>query len=187
MLAYVFWHWPQAAAAWIDYERRLLAFHRDLAQQRPPGFLGSSVVTLAGPWPWTPSVPRVYEDWYLLENSTGLDVLNDAAMAGLRAPIHDSVAALAAGGTAGLYRLRRGAPALTADAAHWFAKPAGMTYARLYDLLAPACAGPAAGLWGRQMVLGPTPEFCLLGSRDVELPAELEAHTLTRAIRWAEN
>jgi len=187
MLAYVFWHWPQADVARIDYERRLLAFHRDLAQQRPPGFLGSSVLTLAGPLPWTPSVPRVYEDWYLLESSTGLDVLNDAALAGVRGPIHDNVAALAAGGTAGLYRLRGGTPALIAEAAHWFAKPTGMTYAGLSNLLAPACARPAAGLWGRQMVLGPTPEFCLLASRAVELPAELAAHTLARAIMWAGN
>jgi hypothetical protein len=44
----------------------------------------------------------------------------------------------------------------------WFDKPAGVAYEELYRALSQAASGAAAGLWGRQMTLGPTPEFCLL-------------------------
>ena len=43
----------------------------------------------------------------------------------------------------------------------WFAKPAGMGYPALFDRLGPSLT-VGRGLWGRQMTLGPGPEFGLL-------------------------
>jgi hypothetical protein len=104
-----------------------------------------------------------------------LDVLNDAAIAAPRQTAHDMAAQAACGGTAGLYRLRHGT-ALGADArfACWFAKPAGMSYQDLYHALDPLVAAGHVGLWGRQMTLGPTPEFCLHSAERPALPPPLE-------------
>ena len=57
--------------------------------------------------------------------------------------------------------------------ATWFAKPAGLGYAALYTMLEPLVRAEGAALWGRQMVLGPTPEFCLHTARPVALPSPL--------------
>ncbi len=48
-----------------------------------------------------------------------------------------------------------------------------MLYDDFYKLLAHVTAQPGVALWGRQMVLGPTSEFCLHSSAPVELPANL--------------
>jgi hypothetical protein len=48
-----------------------------------------------------------------------------------------------------------------------------MSYGAMYDLLDPLVGAEGAALWGRQMVLGPTPEFCLHTARAVPLPAPL--------------
>lgn len=74
-----------------------------------------------------------------------------------------------AGGAGGLY-LRLSEGGAQARQVSWFAKPAGMSYA---DLLARLPPGEA---WQRQMVLGPAPEFCLLG---VAPPPGIEARTFT--------
>ena len=57
--------------------------------------------------------------------------------------------------------------------ATWFAKPAGMSYGALYTLLGALVETEDAALWGRQMTLGPTPEFCLHTEAAVRLPVPL--------------
>jgi hypothetical protein len=83
---------------------------------------------------------------------------------------HDAAAALAAGGAAGLYVLRAGAPVTAPRHAAWFAKPSGMSYGALDAALAPVVAAPDVALWMRFMVLGPTPEFCLHSRAPLRLP-----------------
>lgn len=173
MLAYVFWHTAIPEARAEEYERWLKAFHAALHAGSPPGFLGSTNFRIDRA-PWLPSTQPVYEDWYLVEGSEALDPLNDAAVSGRRQMAHDRAAALAGNGVAGLYRLRKGRPALDAvRATVWFAKPRGQSYAAFYGSLEPRCETGATTLWGRQMVLGPTPEFCLHGTRRDDLPADL--------------
>lgn len=122
--------------------------------------------------PWLPAAGKGYEEWYFLDGSAALDPLNEAAIgAGCREP-HDQAAELAAGGTAGLYRLRLGERPGAPRTALWFGKPSGMSYDALHGKLRFLVARGTA-LWGRQMVLGPTPEFCLHSDREVVLPAEL--------------
>lgn len=186
MLAYVFWHWPRPTADRSGYESLQRAFHAALAADPSPGFLRSFSHAIAGA-PWATDGAPAYEDWYLTDGSAALGPLNDAAISASRLAPHDAAAAGAAGGTAGLYTLRQGAPIARPGHEYWFAKPAGMRYDALFAALAPAIQaagkgegdGGAAALWGRFMTLGPSPEFCLQTSRPVVLPDVVDALELT--------
>jgi hypothetical protein len=184
VLAYVFWHWPRPDVQRPDYEQRQRRFHAALRDAPSPGFLGSRSYAVNGAT-WTGGGGDAYEDWYLVENSAALDPLNEAAVTASRQAPHDAAAAGAAGGTAGLYRLRRGDVDSAAPlAAGWFGKPAGMSYAELDVALEPVVRGSGGVLWMRQMVLGPTPEFCLQCPQSVRLPAGFEAMWVTLRSVW---
>jgi hypothetical protein len=169
MLAYVFWHWRRADVAAADYEARQRAFHAALTAAPPAGFVSSASAAIAGA-PWAHGGGEAYEDWYLVRDSAALDPLNEGAVTAGRARPHDSAAAVAAGGTAGLYRARIGRPAERPRHALWFAKPQGVSYAALEGELAPVAEAARGALWIRQMVLGPSPELCLRTEEPARLP-----------------
>ena len=166
MLAYVFWHWPTPGVDVGRYVEALLEFHRALAAAPSPGLRGSRVLTVERA-PWTP-VEHAFEDWYLVDDFAALGALNEAAVSGKRREPHDGAARLAAGGVAGVYG-RLSAGSRPSNQETWLSKPPGMSYADLAARL------PAAETWQRQMVLGPTPEFCLLGGGT---PPGIEGRTL---------
>ena len=173
MLAYVFWHWRRPEVDPAAYAERLAAFHDMLARNAPQGFLGSAAFR-SGAAPWVPG-EESYEDWYLTDGSAALDPLNDAAISGARKAPHDAAAAAARGGIAGLYRLRLGSGEVAAARhARWISKPEGMSYEVFHAALEPLAARPNSGLWGRQMTLGPTPEFCWLSPGAADLPETLQ-------------
>jgi hypothetical protein len=185
MLAYVFWHTRDARVEDREYVARLLEFHQVFAKTRPAGYRRSVVARVRGA-PWIADGGDAFEEWYLLEGSAALDVVNEAAVSGACLAPHDNVARLAAAGTAGLYRLRRGAGDEAAMRhAAWFAKPQGMRYAEMYAQLEPVVAKAGATLWGRQMVLGPTPEFCLRSKEALVLPATFTTTSLAPAPLWS--
>ena len=169
MLGYVLWHWKRADVAAADYEARQRAFHAALGAAPPPGFGGSFSVALSGAG-WAAGGTAAYEDWYLVRDFTALESLNEAAVSGTRKGPHDEAAATAAGGAAGLYRLRHGEVAMQPRWAHWFSKPAGTTYAEFLAALERPVAAAEGALWQRQMTLGPTAEFCLHAAERVRLP-----------------
>lgn len=184
MLAYVFWHWKQPAVDAQQYEQWLRAFHAALAADPPGGFNRSFACALAGA-PWAAQGAAAYEDWYLVRDSAALDVLNDAAVSARRQAPHDIVAGAVAGGTAGLYQLRQGLPPDRAPRyATWLAKPDGMAYAQFFELLRPLTDHRQVQLWGRQMVLGPTPEFCLHSAEPVQLPGALTGRAIELRAIW---
>jgi len=184
VLAYVFWHWPRPAIERTAYEERLQCFHRALQANPPAGFLDSGAFRIQGA-PWIDAPGAVYEDWYVLAGSAALDVLNDAAVAPPLGASHDLVAGWAAGGAAGLYRLRAGSPGVrAARSAAWLSKPAAASYAEWHQMAARWTGSPDVGLWGRQMVLGPTPEYCLLAPLEIRLPAELAPAVLALEPVW---
>jgi hypothetical protein len=183
MLAYVFWHWARADVPGAAYEALQRRFHVALAAAPPPGFLGSRSAAVEGA-PWANAGGRAYEDWYLVEDSAALDPLNAAAVTASRQSAHAAAAAAAKSGTAGLYLLRLGTVDTPPRASTWFGKPAGMSYGALYALLAPVVEAEHAVLWGRQMVLGPTPEFCLHTLRPLRTPAPIEGLTLAYRPVW---
>jgi hypothetical protein len=182
VLAYVFWHWRRPDVTAADYESAQVRFHEVLAAAPPPGFRRSWSVAVAGA-PWT-RASEAYEDWYLLEGSAALDPLNTAAVTASRQGPHDAAAALAADGTAGLYRVRLGTPTEPPRVASWFAKPAGMSYDALFAALAPLVRTEGAATWLRQMVLGAAPECCLHSARPLALPPEFTALSLECRTIW---
>ncbi|HKG79150.1 MAG TPA: hypothetical protein VKA78_07020, partial [Pyrinomonadaceae bacterium] len=79
----------------------------------------------------------------------------------------------------GLYRLRTGQENLAeARFAVWLSKPSGVSYNDFYAALQPLTSQHGVALWGRQMTLGPTTEFCLHSSTEIELPQVLTTKAL---------
>jgi hypothetical protein len=157
MLAYIFWHRPtekRGQTPFFGYEDALVAFMDALRAQAPEGFLECASFRVDAPW-W----PEGYEDWYLVDDWAALGALNEAAP---RLAEHGPVAAMAAQGAAGVYRLLHGESALDAPSAGWMAKPAGLPYESWHTQL------PEHSAWQRQMVLGPAPEYCLPGEAGVQ-------------------
>src|SRR5579875_133408 len=159
-LSYVFWHCPRAGVDREEYEETLRAFHRRLADIDPPGFGGSWTVRLTEV-PWLNDQPG-YEDRYLVADFAALGALNDAAA---RPAEHAAAARMSGHGIAGVYRLIRGTADPAATAATWLGKPDGVSYPEFLDRL--DIGGSA--LWQRQMTLGPTPEFQIIGAGTMTL------------------
>ena len=154
-LAYLFWHWPAPGVATEDYEARLLAFHAAL------GIAGSRTLRLTRV-PFDDARPRPYEDWYPVDDWSGLGRLAERAVSGARRDPHDAAAERSVAGAGGVFAcVRAGAREAAAQAA-WLAKPHGMAYGAFRDAL--ARAAPGAEVWQRQLVLGPAPEFAVIGA-----------------------
>lgn len=183
MLSYTFWHWRRHDVPAAEYEVRLVRFHQALAAHPSAGLHASHAFAIAGA-PWANGGGEAYEDWYLVNGSADLDPLNDAAISAARQAPHDAAAAAAAGGTAGLYRLRLGAPLDAPRFAAWFGKPSGVPYAEFFQALSPVITANGGALWGRQMTLGPTPEFCLQLPSPRPLDARLAALELPLRRVW---
>lgn len=178
MLAYVFWHWPQPSIDRGAYEDHLREFQQTLAANKSNGFQQSVVFRMRGA-SWLNTSDEAYEEWYLLDDSAAMDPLNEAAVSGACEEPHNRVAREAADGTGGLYRLREGTEELDQTKfAIWLSKPAGVSYKNFYADLQPITSQPGVALWGRQMTLGPTTEFCLHSQTQIELPPGYSGHTL---------
>jgi len=178
MLAYVFWHWPQRGVEQDTYVDHLRAFHETLASNKPPGFQRSAVFRIPDA-SWLNTTGDAYEEWYLLDDSAAMDRLNEAAVSGACEEPHNRVAREAADGVGGLYRLRTGQENLAQSRfAVWLSKPAGVSYNDFYAALQPLTSQQGVALWGRQMTLGPTTEFCLHSSTELELPQFLTTKAL---------
>lgn len=185
MLAYVFWHWPLPNIAQETYVDRLVSFHRALASNKPIGFQHSAVFQIRDA-KWLETSGTAYEDWYLLDDSGAMDHLNDAAVSGECEEPHNLVAREAAGGIAGLYRLRMGQEALAKSRfATWVAKPNGVSYPDFYSALQPITTNAQAALWGRQMTLGPTSEFCIHSPNHIQLPWGHEECNVPLELIWS--
>ena len=185
MLAYVFWHWPQSSIDRDAYVEHLADFHRTLAANKPPGFQNSIVFRIKGA-AWLNTSGEAYEEWYLLDDSAAMDPLNEAAVSGACEQPHNRVAREAADGTGGLYRFRSGKEELAQSRfALWLSKPNGVSYNDFYATLQPLTSQPGIGLWGRQMTLGPTTEFCIHSSTQIQLPENYTGHTIPLELVWS--
>jgi hypothetical protein len=184
MLAYVFWHWPRPEIDRALYLDRLGQFHHTLADNKPSGFQRSVVFRIQNA-NWLNTQGEAYEEWYLLDDSAAMDRLNEAAVSGPCEEPHNRVAREAADGVGGLYRLRVGQENLaTAKFALWLSKPNGVSYKEFYAALQPLTSQPDVALWGRQMTLGPTTEFCLHSVAPLQLPHGHHAHRLDLKPTW---
>jgi hypothetical protein len=170
LLAYVFSHRAAHGVDTTHYEESLRRFHAALASASPSGFISSRTFRAGS----------VYADWYLLENSAALDVLNAAAVSGARTPAHDVVARMAADGAGKLLSLASGQPSTDAQFEARFGKPAGVQYVDLYARPQTWTSGTGTSLWRRMMVLGPPPEFTLVTPTPPELPSDLNSEVVRR-------
>ena len=176
MLAYVFWHRPAAGVAPEAYVALLDRFQRSLAARPPAGFLHSACFEAPAP-NWLGDEPA-YEDWYVVDDFAAIGVLNEAAVGRGHVTAHDAAARAAAEGTASIYRLIEGSPSLQhVRVAVWIDKPRGVPSPLLAALLGDGMDGERAGLWQRQLALGPAPEYCVLAA---EPPRGVAATRLAR-------
>ena len=170
MLVYLFWHWPVASVNGVEYEANLGAFHAMLREHPSKGFRYSAVIRVGGVV-WGNPNGATYQDWYVLDDSTALDPLNEAAVSGPRLAPHNLVARQALDGTGSLYRRHSGNPTLGKSQAQvWFSKPTDLNYGAFFEAMKPLTDQPGVELWQRYMTLGPSPEFCLQSQERVELP-----------------
>lgn len=175
MLAYVFWHTAPEGCDTAEYEKVLSDFARDLGTVDCPGFLGSASYAI-GKTPWLGE--SGYEDWNWLIDSTAIDRLNELAVSGAMEKSHDAIAQMTKhGGFGGLLSLVAGEHKVFEDSkVFWLSRPRGI---RWRDFI-PAIIGPnlsKVAVWRRKMVLGPSPEFAVIGPPDFSfsVPSDWQA------------
>ena len=184
MLGNVFWHRRNETAPRDVYEEKLTRFHQVLDESHLAGFKGAVVARIAEA-PWFVENSEAYEEWYVLDGSNVIDELNEAAVSGARKEPHDQLARLAKDFRAGLYQLKMGPfTTVSGNTATWLSKPAGTTYQSFYSTLSEYLAVSKGSLWRRQMVLGPTTEFCVTAADRVDLPATFNPNAIRRNIIW---
>jgi hypothetical protein len=143
-LAYVFWHWPATTDGYEDAIRR---FHAAL--QRP----GTATFRLERA-PFDTEQPP-YEDWYPVDDWAGIGELNDYAVSGARKQPHDAVAHASRKGAGAVFkRIGDGPPLHEVRFAAW-------SHERPQRL---------DGVWQRQLVLGPAPEYAVLAGSPLDVP-----------------
>lgn len=167
MLAYLFWHRPAEGVPSDAYEQAQERLHRSLAARPPEGFRGSASYR-APALPWLAGGEAGYEDWYLVDDWAALGVLRQAAVSGGHRTAHDQAARPSGPGAGAVYRLDEGEPR-PADVRHAIWVTPARQSPRLEIaalLLGDGMDRRHAGLWRRELNLGPAPELCLLMGDD---------------------
>jgi hypothetical protein len=180
MLAYLFWHVPFQSIESKDYEAALLKFQSELARTSPQGLASCSTYRISEVH-WL-NGRRGYEDWYFVDSSAALDVLNKAAVNPQRWDVHAAVADKMEFGYGGLYEHLQGeAQSLDGMRAVWLKRPRGIRYEQPLRELVGASTG-VLSCWRRQMTLGPGDEFVVIGTWDLNLsvPPSWKAQTVER-------
>ena len=158
-LGYLFWHRPGAVDP-LAYESTLRSFHGALAAEPPAGFVTSWTWRLAAP-PWFAGPDPTYLDAYLTADLTTLGDLERGAVEGSRRPAHDQAAAAVVAGAGALMQLVAGdGTAMAGRALAFVDKPPRADRASFV-------AGLARGgvsVWMRRLVLGPGPEYLVVGA-----------------------
>lgn len=161
MRAYLFWHAAPDNSRAAEYEKTLLQFGDALANAKSPGLLGNASYAI-GPTPWLREPG--YEDWAWLQGSWALDVLNERAVSGAMEQPHGAIARMTKhGGFGALYYLVAGEHRVPADSkVFWLSRPRGIDWRGIIAAIVKS-ANSEVTVWRRQMVLGPSAEFAVIG------------------------
>ncbi|HLI10036.1 MAG TPA: hypothetical protein VKY65_00425 [Alphaproteobacteria bacterium] len=185
MLAYLFWHRAKGDADKDTYEAVLRRFHEALNEHAYPGFLGSATYRISAV-PWLGDQGG-YEDWYYLQGSWALDLINAEAPYGRMERPHNDIAALMDIGHGGLYALVRGESTCQTERStiRWLSRPRGSVWRPLIEYIHNG-AHPPLACWRRQMVLGPAPEFALItrAGQPVRVPEGWSEVAEDRSCLW---
>lgn len=171
MTAYIFWHRPYPQVAQAAYEQALIAFHRDFTSRGCEGFRSSATYRITET-PWL-GKQAGYEDWSFVESSAALDPLNEAAVTPEMWEVHAAIAGKTELGHGGLYQHVLGeADPTVLTRTVWLDRPRGIRYQAPLQAIAEqaeAQSGGPVSVWRKQLVLGPAPEFALLGNASLQL------------------
>jgi hypothetical protein len=148
VLAYVFWHRPGKAVDTAIYEDAQRDFHEAIEVD--------SACFRIERLPFAEA--SGYEDWYLADDWAQIGALSEAAVDARRGASHDRAASLAGEGWGAIYSLVRGEARIPCGV-EWVDKPRGEPSTEFVASL------PHEGVWRRQLVLGPAPEFCCSASK----------------------
>ena len=161
MYAYVFWHAAPANIAIAEYENTLLHFGRALASLKIPGLLNNASYSIGAiPWLGEPG----YEDWAWLQSLSVLEPLNERAVVGPMEKPHRAIAQLTRhGGFGALFSLVAGRHEVLGDSkVIWVSRPRGLQWRDAMPAIIQSASAEVA-VWRRLMVLGPSPEFAIIG------------------------
>lgn len=157
-LGYLFWHRPGFVDSSV-YEAAIGDFHAALTADPPSGFLTSWTWRLAAP-PWFDGTDPTYLDVYLTADLTTLGELERGAVTGSRQPSHDRAAAAMSTGVGALMAVVAGDPLASRGRSLAFVnKPPGA----MRETFAAELARDGASVWMRRLVLGPGPEYLVVG------------------------